>query len=373
MPRQTIFMSEDSETIHYNDVKSKIVPDSLILCKDDVRVLMRERRAQLDPRAARVKQASILARLQTMPAIQAANTLALYCSMPGEVVTDDIIRALRAQGKTIALPCVEGREIVFRAISSVETDLKETGVYRIREPVASRCPVVALERIDLFIVPGIAFDCLGTRVGFGGGYYDRVLRHKRRDAGILALAFDFQVVYAIHRESHDVQVHTIVTDRQVFSPCLSSSICKTEQDTMNLARTLARRGLSEGDILALHGDLGTGKTVFVKGLAGELRAGQDIISPTFLYCREYRGKIPLYHIDAYRVDAVSGMDSQFWDEMLEQPGIVAIEWAERLGPVIPRGAIHLVGRIVEQNVREWTLFTSLLDQVHLHGEPSSYC
>lgn len=88
-----------------------------------------------------------------------------------------------------------------------------------------------------------------------------------------------------------------------------------------------------GDVLCLEGPLGVGKTVLVQGLADGLGAAEPATSPSFTLIHEHRGRLPLYHIDLYRISPAQVGDL-FIEEYLEGDGVVAIEWAERL----PRGA-----------------------------------
>lgn len=100
--------------------------------------------------------------------------------------------------------------------------------------------------------------------------------------------------------------------------------------TLDLGRKLAER-FGVGDCIALHGELGAGKTVFVRGLAAGLGVADEraVSSPTFVLVQEYHGRIPIYHIDLYRLDkAVAELELFGLSEML-QSGLVVIEWAER--------------------------------------------
>jgi tRNA threonylcarbamoyladenosine biosynthesis protein TsaE len=101
-----------------------------------------------------------------------------------------------------------------------------------------------------------------------------------------------------------------------------------ESDTVAAGRALAKT-LSPGDVVLLFGDLGAGKTAFVRGLADGLGASADeVSSPTFTIIQEYAGPIPLYHVDLYRLNPAETEDLGL-DELVAGEGIVAIEWAER--------------------------------------------
>lgn len=106
------------------------------------------------------------------------------------------------------------------------------------------------------------------------------------------------------------------------------------------------RSLSEGSVILLSGDLGAGKTTLVQGIGAGLNITEAIVSPTFTLIVEYlEGRIPLYHFDLYRLepDQIPSLNPEiYWEGMEVEPGIVAIEWAERL-PYLPEDylKIHL--------------------------------
>ncbi len=102
----------------------------------------------------------------------------------------------------------------------------------------------------------------------------------------------------------------------------------SEQATAAAGERLAAR-LRPGDVLLLHGDLGAGKTAFVRGLARGLgAASEDVSSPTFTIIQEYRGRLPLYHVDLYRLQPIEAADLGL-EELADRDGVVAIEWADR--------------------------------------------
>ena len=116
-------------------------------------------------------------------------------------------------------------------------------------------------------------------------------------------------------------------------------VSESEQDTRSIAAALAR-DLAAGSVLLLSGDLGAGKTAFVKGLAEGLGIDPDeVTSPTFTLVHEYRGgRLPLIHVDLYRLDRAE-LDEIGLDPDLAAAGVVAVEWSERLARRIPGAAI----------------------------------
>lgn len=102
----------------------------------------------------------------------------------------------------------------------------------------------------------------------------------------------------------------------------------SEEETSAAGERLAAR-LRSGDVVLLFGDLGAGKTAFVRGLARGLgAAADDVSSPTFTIVQEYSGRVPLYHVDLYRLEPAE-VDDLGLEELVSGDGVVAIEWAER--------------------------------------------
>ena len=115
---------------------------------------------------------------------------------------------------------------------------------------------------------------------------------------------------------------------------------RSERDTAAIGRELGAT-LSAGDVVLLHGDLGAGKTAFVRGLAEGLGVdSQEVSSPTFTLVQEYRGgRLPLFHVDLYRLNDPREVDDLGLDEIAED-GVLAIEWAER-HPRPPRDVVRV--------------------------------
>ncbi len=109
----------------------------------------------------------------------------------------------------------------------------------------------------------------------------------------------------------------------------------TEQ-TLRLGEKLAKH-LRRGDILCLEGDLGSGKTTLIKGIAKGLKiAPEKVNSPTFVLMNAYQGKLPLYHFDLYRLEHVREISSIGYEEFLYGDGVSVIEWADKLEELTPK-------------------------------------
>ena len=119
-------------------------------------------------------------------------------------------------------------------------------------------------------------------------------------------------------------------------------VTHSEQETFALAKELAL-GLEPGRFVLLHGDLGAGKTVFVRGLAAGLGIDPGIVtSPTFVLIQHYNGPTPLIHADLYRLESVAAIDDLGLEE-IGSAGVVAVEWADRM----PRAPAHSVSVTIE--------------------------
>ncbi len=124
------------------------------------------------------------------------------------------------------------------------------------------------------------------------------------------------------------------------------------EETRALAAGLAGK-LDPGSVLALRGPLGSGKTCFAQGCARGLGVEERYVtSPTFVLIREYRGRVPFYHIDLYRLDPGPEIGALGLDEYLEGPGVTAIEWAEKLEGHLPERTIEVFLDSAGENARE---------------------
>jgi len=125
-----------------------------------------------------------------------------------------------------------------------------------------------------------------------------------------------------------------------------------EAETFELAKNIAAR-LEPGDVLALYGDLGCGKTVFAGGIAQGLGITDEVTSPTFALVHEYHsaGK-SLYHFDMYRVSGYESLCSTGFFDYLDTQGILLIEWSENIDEYLPENAIKITIKRTGDNTRE---------------------
>lgn len=112
------------------------------------------------------------------------------------------------------------------------------------------------------------------------------------------------------------------------------------EETWELAAELANE-LGAGTVMALHGDLGAGKTCFIQGFAVALGIDEPVTSPTYTLIGEYEGRLPLHHIDLYRLSGPEEALGLGLEEYFDVNGITAIEWAERAGDLLPDNMLHV--------------------------------
>ncbi|HVL98788.1 MAG TPA: tRNA (adenosine(37)-N6)-threonylcarbamoyltransferase complex ATPase subunit type 1 TsaE [Egibacteraceae bacterium] len=125
-------------------------------------------------------------------------------------------------------------------------------------------------------------------------------------------------------------------------------VTATPADTQAVAEAVART-LRPGDIVSLTGELGAGKTCFVQGAARGLGVTERVTSPSFVLRREYAGRVPVLHLDIYRLDALSEVADLGYEDALEGSRVTFIEWGDAMAPLLP--AEHLV---IELRVEEVT-------------------
>lgn len=117
-------------------------------------------------------------------------------------------------------------------------------------------------------------------------------------------------------------------------------ITNSPRETEELGQALAQK-LKSGDFVAMYGDLGVGKTAFVRGVASVLCPDIRVQSPTYTIVNAYRGNIPLYHFDMYRIDGEEALYSCGFFDYLDAGGICIAEWCENITDFIPDGAIKV--------------------------------
>lgn len=191
---------------------SEASEDRMRRAKRELRSRMRGERAAI-PEAARAEMASAAERrLSALPELRTAGTVMAFSSFGSEISTKDIIARLLGSGRRVLLPYTDGKDLEAAEVT-LEEPPRESGSGP-AEP--QRRNPVPPEAIDVVIVPGLAFDRSGFRLGYGGGHYDRFLRRLPDRSLRVGIAFHIQVVEGVPRAPGDERLHLVVTDREMI-------------------------------------------------------------------------------------------------------------------------------------------------------------
>jgi 5-formyltetrahydrofolate cyclo-ligase len=153
------------------------------------------------------KSKVILDKLFRTSGFKKARIVMFYISFDGEVNTRQMIEEARRLNKIVAVPVCKKKGIIYPALLKGNTRLRK-GPYGVYEPALKR--LIGLPKIDLVIVPGVAFDKRGNRLGRGKGCYDRLLKRLPQRTPTIGLAFDFQILPSLPATTHDVSVKKVL-------------------------------------------------------------------------------------------------------------------------------------------------------------------
>ncbi len=183
--------------------------------KQAKRALRREVLAERDALASDDRTArseAIAERFLELTEVADAETALAFWSFGSEVETAPLIARLRSRGTTVALPRIEGNDVV-PVVATPGARMSATS-FGAMEPAEGR--VLDVAELDLVVVPGVAFDRSCGRVGYGGGYYDRLLGERRAGAAAIAIAFGLQVVDRVPSGAVDRRLDGVVTETEVI-------------------------------------------------------------------------------------------------------------------------------------------------------------
>jgi 5-formyltetrahydrofolate cyclo-ligase len=158
----------------------------------------------------------IIGTVLDLPAYERSGVVLAYASFGAELPTDRFLRRVLDGGKVLLLPRVGRDGLELYRVRDPRRDLVP-GTWGIREPIPDRCPLADPEDVDFALVPGLAFDRRGRRLGYGGGFYDRLISVGLSDGTTLVSgAFEVQVVDEVPVGPGDVPVHAVVTEEGIY-------------------------------------------------------------------------------------------------------------------------------------------------------------
>lgn len=189
----------------------------VVLDKKVLRKQILDKRSQLTPQEIKEKSKSIENRLFSLVEYKQSNFIFSFISFRDEVHTHEIIKTSLDNGKRIGVPItvVEPRKLLVSEIKDFDEEL-EMGYYDILAPKEEYQRIVSPDLVDLVLVPGVAFDERGYRVGYGGGYYDRFFSGLKRDVVKIGLCYELQILSQVPIDSYDIPVDYILTERRLI-------------------------------------------------------------------------------------------------------------------------------------------------------------
>lgn len=183
--------------------------------KRSLRRLMRERRSSLPATEREFLSDIIVRKLLSLPIYRCSSTVMAYASMSDEINLRGVFQDCFDAGKSLAIPLIVGQGEMLPVLLP-DFDALEIADFGIATVKKDFRKVIDAAKIDCIIVPGMAFDICGNRLGLGGGYYDRFLP-RAVNAVKIALAYDFQLVDALPAEPHDSPVDIIITENKLIN------------------------------------------------------------------------------------------------------------------------------------------------------------
>ena len=186
--------------------------------KDEIRKRTLNIRNNMTNQNVLEKSKIIIDKLKSRKEYEESKTVFIYMDFKNEVKTIDFIREMINKKKRVIIPYtdVENTVIIPVELQDIDKDLKFSS-FGYLEPKEEKIIPVDPAEFDLIIVPGVSFDKKYNRIGFGKGYYDRILAKKRNDVKAIAVAYEFQVSDEIPNEEHDIKMDMIITEENIYN------------------------------------------------------------------------------------------------------------------------------------------------------------
>ncbi len=191
-------------------------PDATAEAKRSLRAEILRRREALGEEVRRSLSAGILEKIRNLAAYKRAGTILAYSGFGSELDTGGFLRGVLEDGKVLVLPRIlrDEKRLELHVVANLDRDLRP-GVWGILEPESS-LPKIPIHGVDFVLVPGVAFDRKGGRLGHGGGFYDRLLGDAAKRPELVAGAFEVQMVEEVPKEPHDVILDLITTESSSY-------------------------------------------------------------------------------------------------------------------------------------------------------------
>ncbi len=193
----------------------------MVQAKQPIRKQIKMLREQLSDTERTAYNEAITARLMLMPDYQQADTVLGYMNFGAEFASERWVAQALSGGKRVALPRVNHHtnHLDLYWVEDMEGQLAQ-GLWGIREPIVERCERLAgLNEVEFALLPGIAFTLDGARLGYGGGFYDKLLGNREARPVLAAAAYSLQLVEKIPQETTDVTMDWIITEQETVSCC----------------------------------------------------------------------------------------------------------------------------------------------------------
>ncbi len=184
--------------------------------KEHIREEALKRRDAIPEEVRAIKSLEIKERLLSLEQYRQSTSILLFCSFRTEVDTIPIIKAALKDEKRVVLPRVNRGLLSLELYQINSLDDLTAGYMEILEPVPDKCSQVIPDEMEFVVLPGVAFDLSGGRIGYGGGCYDKLLGSLHNRPLLTAIAFEEQIMKQVPVEVHDVRVDMIITDRRII-------------------------------------------------------------------------------------------------------------------------------------------------------------
>lgn len=187
--------------------------------KQELRKEILYKRSNLDEYLSSSLSNTIIDKLLLLDIYKNSKIIMPYVDFKNEVNTKKSINTMLKTGKRVVIPYtdIENVEIIPVEIKNLEKDTTYCK-YGYLEPKKENIIPFSVDDIDIILIPGVAFDKKLNRIGFGKGYYDKLLANKNKHTKIIALAYEFQIFKEIPHDNHDIKMDMIITEKNIYEP-----------------------------------------------------------------------------------------------------------------------------------------------------------